>query len=160
MSTRAIRYLLNHHLPFEVIEYDHLCKGAEYAAQATGISLARIAKTLVLAVAPARYALALLPGDRQADMKRLAGVLAVKRVEMADTATAERLSGYRVGGISPFGFRQGLPVLMEVRLLAYESILVNGGCRGTMLKMDPSIIRAALGCMVAEIAGPESSLGR
>ncbi|MCU0561349.1 MAG: hypothetical protein MUD16_14295 [Desulfobacterales bacterium] len=160
MSTRAIRFLLHNGIPFERIEYEHRRKGAEYAAQATGFPLARIAKTLVLAVAPARYALALLPGDCQADMKRVAGELAVKRVEMADAASAERLSGYRVGGISPFGFRQGVPVLMEQGLLSYESILVNGGRRGTMLKMGPHVIRDALGCRVADIAEPEFSTGR
>ncbi|MFO7706597.1 MAG: aminoacyl-tRNA deacylase [Desulfobacterales bacterium] len=156
MSTRAIRYLLQNKIAFEVIEYDHLKKGAEFAAQATGFPLARTVKTLVLAAAPGRYALALLPGDRQADMKRLAGALSVKRVEMADTASAERLSGYRVGGVSPFGFRQRLPVLMEEGLLSHESILVNGGRRGTMLKMDPAAIRDALGCRVARIAEAES----
>ena len=160
MSTRAILQLKRRNIPFERIEYEHLRKGAEYAAQATGFPLERTAKTLVLAVAAGRYALALLPGDRQADMKRLAGVLAVKRVEMADAASAERLSGYRVGGISPFGFRQRLPVVMEERLLSYASILVNGGRRGTMLKMDPSVIRQALGCLVADIVEPEFSADR
>jgi Cys-tRNA(Pro)/Cys-tRNA(Cys) deacylase len=160
MSTRAIRYLLRHNIPFERLEYEHVRKGAEYAAQATGFPLACTAKTLVLTAAPGRYALALLPGDRQADMKRLAGALAVKRVQMADAASAERLSGYHVGGISPFGFRQRLAVLMEVHLLSYGRILVNGGRRGTMLKMDPAVIRDALGCIVADIAEPESSTGR
>ncbi len=159
MSTRAIRYLLQNKIAFEVIAYEHLRKGAEYAAQATGFPLSRTAKTLVLAAAPGRYALALMPGDRQADMKRLAGILAVKRVEMADAASAERLSGYRVGGISPFGFRQLLPVVMEASLLFYETILINGGGRGIMLNMAPSVIRDALGCRVADIAEPESSAG-
>jgi Cys-tRNA(Pro)/Cys-tRNA(Cys) deacylase len=160
MSTRAIRYLLQNNLPFEVVEYEHVRKGAEAAAQAVGFPLARIAKTLVLAALPGRCAVALLPGDRQADMRRLAGVLAVKRVQMADAAAAERLSGYRVGGISPFAFRQHLPVVMEESLLTHESILVNGGRRGTMLKMAPLVIRCTLACMVADISEPESSAGR
>lgn len=159
MSTRAIRYLLQNRVAFEVVEYDHRCKGAAYAAQATGFPLSRTAKTLVLAAA-GRYALALMPGDRQADMRRLAAVLSVKRVEMADAASAERLSGYRIGGISPFGFRQRLPVVMEAGLFSHETILINAGRRGLMLKMAPAAIRDALGCRVADIAEPESSAGR
>lgn len=160
MSTRAIRYLLQNRIAFEVIEYDHRCKGAAYAAQATGFPLSRTAKTLVLAAAAGRYALALMPGDRQADMRRLAAVLSVKRVEMAAAAAAERLSGYRIGGISPFGFRQRLPAVMEAGLLSQETILINAGRRGLMLKMAPAAIRDALGCRVADIAEPESSAGR
>ncbi len=156
MSTRAILRLTEAKIPFEIVHYDHLRKGAEYAAFATGFSLERTVKTLVLAAGPGRYVLALVPGDRQVDLRQLAALLAVKRVQMADSAAAERLSGYRVGGISPFGFKQKLPVVMDASLLAHESILINAGRRGTMLRMDPSVLRDALDCRVAAIGEPDS----
>lgn len=156
MSTRAIRWLTAANIPFEIIRYDHLRKGAEYAALATGFPLERTVKTLVLAAGPGRYLLALLPGDRQADLRRLAALLAAKRVEMADSAAAERLSGYRVGGISPFGFKQKLPVVMDSSLLAHESILINAGRRGTMLRMAPRVLQEALGCRAGAIGEPIS----
>lgn len=156
MSTRAIRCLIEDHIPFEIVHYEHLRKGAGFAALATGFPLERTVKTLVLAAAAGRYALALLPGDRQADMRRLAALLGVKRLEMADGAAAERLSGYRVGGISPFGFKQKLPVVMDASLLAHASILINAGRRGMMLRMDPRTLRDALGCRVGAIGDPDS----
>ena len=59
---------------------------------------------------------------------------------MADTATAERLTGYLVGGISPFGTKHDLPVVMEQSLLRFDKVAVNAGKRGVMLIMDPKDI--------------------
>jgi len=152
MSTRAIQYLKQRKLAFEVVQYEHLQKGAEFAAQATGFPLEKTVKTLVVDLGPGRHGLVLVPGNRQADMKRVARAYAAKRAEMVDTATAERLTGYHVGGISPFGVRQALPILMDEIILSHEKILINAGQRGTMLKMSPADIRAGLGCLVADVS--------
>jgi Cys-tRNA(Pro)/Cys-tRNA(Cys) deacylase len=98
------------------------------------------------------YCLALLPGDRQLDMKQLAQVFAVKRAAMAAAATAERLTGYLVGGISPFGTKQVLPAVMEKRIRKYVEILINAGRRGVMMKIAPEDIVKALVCRVESIA--------
>ncbi len=66
--------------------------------------------------------------------------------------TAERITGYLVGGISPFGTRQKLPVVMEESILKFEEILINAGQRGTMLKMAPRDIEKAVVVKVASIA--------
>ena len=71
---------------------------------------------------------------------------------MVDIKTAERLTGYLVGGISPFGTRQRLESVMESSILKNEEIIVNAGQRGVMLKMAPNDIVAALGCKVTSIA--------
>jgi Cys-tRNA(Pro)/Cys-tRNA(Cys) deacylase len=154
MSTPAIRYLRKRRLPFEVVVYEHIEKGAEYAARATGFALGCTVKTLVVDAGPQRHALVLVPGDRQLDLKRLARVLAAKKAGMADAAAAERLTGYHVGGISPFGCRQPLPVVMEQALLACGQVLINAGRRGAMLRMAPLDIRDALDCLVAEVSEP------
>jgi Cys-tRNA(Pro)/Cys-tRNA(Cys) deacylase len=70
---------------------------------------------------------------------------------MADTKTAERLTGFLVGGISPFGTPQRLETIMESSILDSPKILINAGQRGMMLKMDPRDVVAALGCRVASI---------
>lgn len=152
MSTRAIQHLNRKDVSFDVVKYEHKEKGAEFAARATGFPLDRTVKTLVVDLGGRNYCLALLPGDRQLDLKRLAQVFAVKRAIMADTASAERLTGYRVGGISPFGTKQGLPVVMERRIREYAQVLINAGQRGVMLKMAPADIVKALGCRVESIA--------
>ena len=152
MSTRAIQYLRQRKVSFEVIQYEHLQKGAEFAAQATGFPLEQTVKTLVVDLGSGRHGLVLVPGDRQADMKRVARAYGVKRAEMVDTATAERLTGYHVGGISPFGARQELPVLMDAIILSHAKILINAGQRGAMLKMSPADVRSGLGCLVADVS--------
>ena len=152
MSTPAIRFLKARGLPFEVIAYEHLEKGAEFAARSTGFALADTVKTLVVDAGPQRNVLVLVPGNRQLDLKRLARALAAKKASMADAATAERLTGYHVGGISPFGGRQPLPVVMDAIILASEKVLINAGRRGVMLKMAPQDILSGLNCVVAEVS--------
>ncbi len=152
MSTRAIQFLKQKKIPFEVVKYDHGEKGAAFAARASGFPLERTVKTLVVDLGHKQFTLALMPGDKQLSMKRLAKILRVKRAAMADTRTAERITGYLVGGISPFGTRQKLPVVMEESILAFEEILINAGQRGMMLKIAPDIIPTVLDCMAAGVA--------
>lgn len=152
MSTRAIQFLKQRRFSFEVVHYEHVEKGAEFAARATGFPLERTVKTLVVDIGPKRYALALVSGDRQLDMKRLARALSVKRAEMADALTAERITGYHVGGISPFGIRQPLPVVLDEEIIELDEVLINAGQRGAMLRMSPLDIRTALNCVVAAVS--------
>ena len=152
MSTRAIRFLEQKKVPFEVVTYDHEEKGAAFASRAAGYPLERTIKTLVVDLGEKQYTLVLMPGDKQLSMKRLARLLGVKRAAMADTRTAERITGYLVGGISPFGTSQKLTVVMDESILEFERILINAGQRGTMLKIAPGNIHTAVACTVADIA--------
>ena len=84
-------------------------------------------------------------------MKKLAKACGAKRAAMADTDTAQRLTGYWVGGISPFGTTRKLPVVMERTLLQFDKVAINGGQRGVMLIMDPKDIRKASGGKPADL---------
>ena len=152
MSTRAIIFLQGRDAAFEVIKYAHDRKGAAFAAQAVGFPLERTVKTLVVAMGNEQHALALMPGDRELDLKRMARASGVKRADMAAPADAERLTGYKVGGISPFGLTAALPSFLDRRILQHESVLINGGQRGTMLKMSPADIARLLKSKIADIA--------
>jgi Cys-tRNA(Pro)/Cys-tRNA(Cys) deacylase len=152
MSTRAIFQLKKMGLPFEAVRYEHLEKGAEFASQATGFPLEGTVKTLVVEISPQSHILVLIAGDRQLDLKRLARALGAKRAELAEPSIAERLTGYHVGGISPFGVKQALPVVMDQDILELEEILINAGQRGTMLKMSPLDVCGALGCNLAAVS--------
>ena len=152
MSTRAIQFLEQKKIPFEVVKYEHEQKGAEFASRASGFPLERMVKTLVVDTGQKQYILVLMPGDKQLSMKRLAKVCQVKRTAMADTHTAERITGYLVGGISPFGTRQKMRVVMEENILRFDKILINAGQRGTMLLVAPDDIRTALAATVAVVA--------
>jgi len=152
MSTRAIKFLKHKKIAFEVVRYEHQEKGAEYASKATGYPLAQTVKTLMVDLGEKGYTLVLMPGDKQLSMKHLAEVCGVKRAAMADAKTAERLTGYLVGGISPFGTKQKLPVVMEESILGFDKILINAGQRGRMLMLAPRDVQTCLACTIANVA--------
>lgn len=152
MSTRAIAFLKRKKIPYEVVKYEHEERGAEFAAKATGYPLERTVKTLVVELERKSYCLALLPGHAELDLKKLAALCGAKRAAMVDIKTAERLTGYLVGGISPFGSQQRLQTFMEESILTHEEVQINAGQRGVMLKMAPADIAAALGCTLLPIA--------
>ena len=151
MPTRAIQALKRAQLPFEVIPYTHKVKGAAFASQAIGFPLEKTVKTLIADLGEQRFVAALLPGNTLLDLKKLARFFHTKHASMATTIIAERLSGYRVGGISPFGLKQPLESIIDSPIMNYPTVVINGGRRGVMLKMAPGDILAALMCPVAEI---------
>ena len=152
MSTRAIKFLNQKGVSFDLVEYDHVRKGAKYASEAIGFPLAKTIKTLVADLGPKGYALVLMPGDKSLSPKKLARAFGVKRTAMAEAADAERLTGYLVGGISPFGTKRKLPVIMEKCLLKADTVAINAGQRGVMLVLKPEDIVSALNAMIDEVA--------
>jgi Cys-tRNA(Pro)/Cys-tRNA(Cys) deacylase len=152
MSTRAIKFLKQKKVLFEVLKYDHAEKGAAFAAQATGVPLERTIKTLIIDTRPKGFHIALMAGDCQLSLKKMAKACAVKRAAMADTETAERLTGYLVGGISPFATRHRLPAIMDASILRHTQVAINAGQRGTMLVMTPTDILEVLAGETFDIA--------
>lgn len=152
MSTRAIKFLNQKGVTFHVVEYDHKQKGAKFASEAIGFPLAKTIKTLVADLGPKGHALVLVPGDKNLSPKKLAKAFGVKRTTMADTVAAERLTGYLVGGISPFGTKQKIPVIMEKCLMKADAVAINAGQRGVMLVLKPDDIVSALNAEVHELA--------
>ena len=152
MPTRAIKFLKQKGIPFDVVEYNHKQKGAKFASEAIGFPLAKTIKTLVADLGPKGHALVLMPGDKNLSSKKLAKAFGVKRTTMADTASAERLTGYLVGGISPFGTQRKLPVIMEKCLLKVDAVAINAGQRGVMLVLKPENIVRALNAVIDELA--------
>ncbi len=151
MSTRGIKYLEKKKIAFEIKKYSHDEKGAEFAADAVGFPLGQTIKTLVVDLGNKTYSFALLPGDKQLSLKKLAKVCKVKRAAMVDQETAERITGYQVGGISPFGAKQALKAIIEESLMAHQSVLINAGQRGMLLMMRPEDIVQGLNGHVASI---------
>lgn len=131
-------------VPFTRHEYDYRKKGAEAASAALGIPLAAALKTLVVALADGRFVFVLMPGHLTVSMRALARALGVKGADLAPERDTERLTGYRVGGIGPFGSRTPLPVFVDLRVLDLERVFVNGGRRGLLLGLEPeALIQAA-----------------
>jgi Cys-tRNA(Pro)/Cys-tRNA(Cys) deacylase len=151
-TTNALRFLRQRGIPHTVREYEHKVKGALYAAEAVGFPVAAMAKTLVVALSDRTYAQCLVPGDVELSLKKLARVAQVKSVRMTHPEEAEKLTGYRVGGISPFGTRKRLPIWIHESLLEYETIGVNGGRRGLIVLLRPGHVRDALEAKTADLA--------
>src|SRR4051812_22213542 len=106
------------------------------AAEALGIAPARLLKTL-MAKAGGEGVCALVPSDRELSLKSLAAAAGCKDAAMLAPAEAERVTGYHVGGISPFGQRRRLRVFVEETALAFPTIVVNGGRRGLQIELRP-----------------------
>jgi len=152
MTTRGIQFLTNQGISHEVVKYDHMEKGAEFAAQATDYPLAQTIKTLVVALDDNQWVLVLMPGDRQLSMKKVAKACGAKRATMADAAVAQRLTGYKVGGISPFGTQKRLDVVMDHSLPPHHEVMLNAGQRGIMVKMRSADIAKALKANVVDLS--------
>jgi Cys-tRNA(Pro)/Cys-tRNA(Cys) deacylase len=138
--TRAIKFLKNQSIPFEIVEYGHLEKGALFASEAIGVPLEQTVKTLVAEIDKKSYRVVLMSGSKTIAFKKFARAHGAKRAAMVDTDTAERLTGYKVGGISPFAMKQRLRVVMDKGLLEFDQVAINGGKRGVMLLMSPTDI--------------------
>ncbi|MGD9364051.1 MAG: aminoacyl-tRNA deacylase [Desulfobacteraceae bacterium] len=152
MTTRGIQFLKQNRITHQTVKYDHKEKGAEYAARAVGFPLGQTIKTLVVALDSHRYALVMMPGDRQVSMKKVAKACNAKRAAMADTTTAQRLTGYLVGGISPFGTKNPLKAVMDASLPPNEAVMINAGQRGIMVKIAPGDIIDILKADIADLA--------
>lgn len=139
---------------YSVHEYDFRKKGAAAAARALGIPLAATLKTLVTRVDDGRFVFLLVPGDRSVSMKRFARHLGVKAADLASEKEAERVTGYKVGGIGPFGSKRALPVYLDLAALDHDRIFFNGGRRGLLLGMDPEDLLAAAEAEPVDVAEP------
>ena len=122
-------------IPFESLEYDFREKGSEYAAKALGVPVDAMLKSLVVRFPDSRFIFVLMPGSKDVSLKELARSIGVKEAQMASERDARRLTGYLVGGISPFGARAQLPVYVDEGILEHGEIYINGGRRGLILKL-------------------------
>ena len=86
-----------------------------------------------------------MPGDRELSLKKLARAAGAKQAQLADPRDAERVTGYLVGGISPFGARRALPAFLEESLLEHERIAINAGQRGVIIELASADVARLLG---------------
>jgi Cys-tRNA(Pro)/Cys-tRNA(Cys) deacylase len=160
-GTPAIDALRRAGVRFEVLAYepqehhgrdrDERPNYGREAAEALRIEPSRMFKTLI-ATADERLVVALVPVDRELDLKRLAAAAGARRATLAEPATAERATGYVVGGISPIGGRRTLPTFIDVSAKDHDTIFVSAGRRGTQLELAPADLIRIAGATVAAIA--------
>ena len=121
------------------------------AAEALGAPASEVLKTLMVK-ADGKPACVVLASDREVSMKRLAAALGAKSAEMMKPADAERITGYRVGGVSPFGQKKAVPTVIDADAAALAEAFMNGGQRGLQVRLAPSELVRVLGAKVAAIS--------
>ena len=120
------------------------------AAEALGVEPARVLKTLMAEVDGSPVCV-VVPSDCEVNMKKLATAFDAKTANMMRAADAERLTGYHVGGISPFGQKKRVPVAIERAALNNTTVFVNGGQRGLQIEIDPNDAAIAAGAVAHEL---------
>jgi Cys-tRNA(Pro)/Cys-tRNA(Cys) deacylase len=99
-----------------------------------------------------RLTVAVVPVERQLDLKALAAAVQGKRAQMADVKQAERTTGYVAGGISPLGQKRPLPTVLDDSAPGHDAIYVSGGRRGLELELPPADLIRLTNAVVAPIS--------
>ena len=151
--TQAVRALRAAGIPFVGHPYDYLDGGGTaHSARELGVDEHGVVKTLIMEDETGKPLIMLQHGDREVATGLLARALGVKRVQPCDPKTADRHSGYQVGGTSPFGTRHPMPVFAEASIADLPRIYINGGKRGYLVELDPKPALALLQATLVQAA--------
>lgn len=151
--TPATRALTAAAVAFTVHAYDYDPDAESIglqAASALGEDPARVLKTL-MALVDGKPVCVVVPSDQGVSMKKLAAAVSGKSANMMKPPEAERLTGYKVGGISPFGQRKQVTTVIEQSALAHDQVYLNGGQRGLQVRLKPTDVRDTLKAIVADV---------
>ena len=152
--TPATQALAKANVAFEPVRYEYNPRADKIglaAALALGLAPDAVLKTLMTLV-DGRAVCVVVPSDREVQMKALAALMGGKAAEMMRPADAERVTGYHVGGISPFGQRKVAPTAMEEDALLHDAVYINGGQRGLLLRLSPEDARTFLQARIGPIS--------
>jgi Cys-tRNA(Pro)/Cys-tRNA(Cys) deacylase len=152
-TTPATQALAKAGIPFQLASYDYDPNAERVglqAAEAMGVSPGIVFKTL-MAELDGKPVCAVVPSDEEVNMKKLAAALGGKSAHMMKPADAERLTGYKVGGISPLGQRRSVPTAIDELATLYDEIYLNGGQRGLQIRIGPDDLVRFLGARLADL---------
>lgn len=151
--TRATKALEQAGIAFTVHIYDYDPNADSIglqAAQALGEDPARVLKTL-MALVDGKPVCVIVPSDHEVSLKKLAAAFGAKAAQMMKPGDAERISGYKIGGISPFGQMRKIPVCLEIQALGQPLVYINGGQRGLQVRLAPQDAQLVLGAIAAPL---------
>ena len=150
--TPAVRYLREKKAEFVPHLYDYVEKGgSRESAKQLGVDEHAVVKTLVFETSEKKPLIVLMHGDREVSAKNLARFLNVKAVAPATPEKASKLTGYLIGGTSPFGTKTKMPIYAEKSIFELEKIYVNGGKRGFLIEIDPKVLTDVLDVTEVEV---------
>lgn len=150
--TAAIRVLRQAGVAFGEHPYNYEEKGGTaVSARELGVPEQSVVKTLIMEDERKEPLVVLMHGDLQVSTKELARAIGAKSVAPCSPDTAQRHSGYLVGGTSPFGTRKRMPVYLEESILALPLIYINGGSRGFLVSIKPSELVRVLNPVLVKV---------
>jgi Cys-tRNA(Pro) deacylase len=157
--TAAIRMLREKGVAFEPHLYQYVERGGTaHSAESLGVHEHAVVKTLVMETDEREPLIVLMHGDREVSTKQLARTLKARSVQPCKPETAQKQTGYMVGGTSPFGTRRAMPVYVERTIFELPKIYINGGKRGFLVSLDPQALRALLPVEEVEVATSKDEL--
>lgn len=152
-ETPATRFLKQHRISYSTHLYPYEPHGGtRVSARELNVPEHAVVKTLVMEDENANPLIVLMHGDRKVSTKELARQAARKRIAPCTPETANRHSGYLVGGTSPFGTRKPLPVFIEKTILDLPLVYINGGRRGFLIGLNPGDIPRILNSQIVSAA--------
>lgn len=151
--TPAIRILREKKIDFTPHVFEYVEKGGtKYSSQVLGVDEHAVIKTLVFETNERKPLIVLMHGDCQVSTKNLARILNVKSVGAVAPEKAQKLTGYLVGGTSPFRTKTPLPVYAEATIFELPRIFINGGKRGFLVALAPAALKQVLEIKEVEVA--------
>ena len=151
--TPAIRFLRSKQVDFHSFIYSYTDHGgARQAAVELHIPEHQVVKTLVMETEDLSPLLMLMHGDQAVSTRQLARVIGAKKVLPVSPEKALHYTGYQVGGISPFGTRQKMPVFVQATILGLKTIYINGGKRGFIVEIVPAALLKTLAAIPVDVA--------
>jgi Cys-tRNA(Pro) deacylase len=155
-ETPATQLLKQHKVVFGEHSYDYVDHGgAPEAARQLGVDPHAVAKTLIMEDEQARPLVVLMHGDCDVSTKNLARQTGAKKISPCTPETAQKHSGYLVGGTSPFATRRKMPVWVQDTLLQYPIIYLNGGRRGYLISLPPATLTLLLAAKPVQVDLPK-----
>lgn len=143
--TPAIRVLREKKVEFEPFVFDYVEKGGtRHSAEVLQVDEHAVVKTLIFETNEKKPLIVLQHGDLVVSTKELARILKVKNVAPVTPEKANKLTGYLVGGTSPFGTKTKMPVYAEKTIFDLERIYINGGKRGFLTAISPRVLKEIL----------------
>jgi Cys-tRNA(Pro) deacylase len=126
--------------------------GTAVSSRELGVEEHVVVKTLIMQDENAKPLVVLMHGDKTVSTKNLARQIPCKSVEPCKPEVAQRHSGYMIGGTSPFGTKKAMPVYVEASILTLEKIYLNGGRRGYLIGIAPSLLLEILSAKAVNCA--------
>jgi Cys-tRNA(Pro) deacylase len=144
--TAGVRHLRELGIEIEPFVFDYVEKGGtSHSSEVLGVSEHDVVKTLVFRTADKEGLIVLMHGNMRVSTRELGRLTGLKKVGPASPEDANRMTGYQVGGISPFGLKTKMRIFGEETILDLPKIYINAGKRGFLVGLDPRSFWTALG---------------